>query len=120
MKKKRRQIRSTTIKKTILVNKDEWKQLLAAVRVLVNDHTKLIKRSKKSEIKEKIVRQQMRNRKRFRKTGLSPKIGSKADQDLSRSPKKKKRSPEFRVCMKCGCEILKYDKYCDNCGNQVA
>lgn len=101
VKKKRSGARMADMKSTTTVSKDDWEKLLATVRVLVDVHTRLLKRSRELRVRQNAVK---------RKRAQMP--------ALPQVDKEEKRSSVL-VCVNCRRVMLKNDRYCDRCGRQV-
>ena len=80
----------TDTKGTILVRKDEWRLFLRTVTALVGAQTRLLKRSRNFKTKHGRVVE-----------------------------KKKRRKPQWRLCMDCGRRLLENARFCDSCGREA-
>ena len=119
MSKKRTRAQVTDARNTVLVSRDEWEQLLASVRGLVDVHTQLLKRLKDIDVTRPEA-EQLHKRPRSRKLKIAHTIGPKTDQSLPHTDEGESRPYLWSICLNCGREMLQNDKYCDRCGAQLS
>ena len=104
---------------TIVVDREEWEQFLAAVNDLVDFHIRLLKRAREFRKERGTVKQRLRGRARSpRRQGAKGTI-SEAKQAVVQMEEKEDESWASSICLNCGRDLLKGDRYCDNCGYQV-